>query len=432
MKAPVIDTSRFEQTAASIAHIAQRHRSQGGGKASEALYYELMAGYYARIQRASREGQPLVAHGAMVPPELLYALDIAPMLIEATSTGTVASLKIQDEMLRLGDRVGWGLNICSSRRVEAAMLVKGWLPRPDAIIWSNNVCDAVAKSGLFLQNLYDIPGFFLDRPYGTSARDKRYYAEEIEELGRFLQGFANRTLDVGRLHEVMNNAWKTADLHREIYELRGARPCPMSNRQGMQVATIGTLYSGTHEGLNYFLTVRDELQGMVAKGIGYASEEKHRLISLFPTPIYALKLLDWMEREHGVMIVSEPLNSCWGDWELQPADLFGSLAAKCFAMPNSRQLHGPAHVAAIFDSVKAAVKNRADGAIYWANITCPQCLALIRLLSDALSEQAGIPTLVLRVDVQDPSTFSHEDIKSQLEVFLKNLSVNRHKLANGK
>lgn len=404
-----------------MADIAQRHRSRQDSETSETLYYELMARYFKRIQDAILSGYPVVAYGGFVPPEVFYALDIVPMQMESASNGTVATLKIHDEVFALSQGIGQWLDTCSSRRIEAAMLANGWIPRPDAIVWGCSSCDPNAKSGYLIKKRYGIPGFFLDHPYEANEKDKKYYAGELAELFDFLEELAGRRMDRNRFHQVLNNAWKMSQLHREICELQGMAPCPMSNRQGSQVVAIGSLYSGTEEGVNYFQMVKDELQASVKNGVGFAFQEKHRLIGLFHAPIYVLKIMDWMEREQGSVIVAEPFSSHWGDWEVATNDLLGSLAAKCFALPNSRQLHGPAYRAAIPDAVEDALRYHADGAIYWANDTCPQCLSMIRLLTDALYEKAGIPTLVLHMDTMDPSSASHEEIKAKIEDFLERL-----------
>jgi len=405
-----------------LADIAQRHRSRQNGETSETLYYELMARYFKRIQDALKEGRPVVAYNGFVPPELFYALDIVPMQMESASNGTVATLKIHDEVLALSQDVGRWLDICSSRRIESVMLAQGWIPRPSAIVWGNNSCDPNAKAGYLIKYHYGVPGFFLDRSFRANKKDRQYYAGELGELVHFLEGLTDNTMDRDRLRQVIENAWKMAQLHREICDLQGAVPCPMSNRQGSQVVAIGSMFSGTEEGVNYLQMVRGELQSSVKKKVGFAYREKHRLIGLFHAPTYVLKIMDWMEREQGAVIVAEPFSSHWGEWEVVPNDLLGSLAAKCFAIPNSRQLHGPAHEAAIPDAVGDALKYKADGAIYWANVSCPQCLSLIRLLTDALQKKAGIPTLVLHMDTMDPSSASHEEIKANIEDFMERLS----------
>lgn len=417
-----IDTSKFDAMTNIMASIAQRHRSRQDSELSETLYFELMERYFRRIQKAQKEGQSMVAYSGFIPPEVFYALDIVPMQMESTSNGTVATLKIHDEVFALSQGVGQWLDTCSSRRIEAAMLANGWIPRPDAIVWGCSSCDPNAKSGYLTKKRYGIPGFFLDHPYEANEKDRRYYAAELAELLNFLEGLTGRKMTHNRLHHVLNNTWKMAQLHREICELQGTTPCPMSNRKGSQILVIGSMYSGTEEGVNYFQTVKDELQASVKKGVGYAYQEKHRLIGLFHAPTYVLKIMDWMEREQGAVIVAEPFSSHWGDWEVDTNDLLGSLAAKCFAIPNSRQLHGPAYQAAIPDAVEDVLRYHADGAIYWANVTCPQCLSMIRLLTDALQEKAGIPTLVIHLDTMDPSSISHEEIKAKTEDFLERLS----------
>lgn len=415
-----------------MGRIAERHRSHPDGGAAETLYFEMMTRYYRRMQSAHKKGRLLVAHSTMLPVELFQVMDIVPMQMETTTTATVATLKNQEEVLGLARAAGWGGGICSSHLVQAAMISKGWLPRPDAVVWGSNVCDPNSKSGQVMRDVYGVPGFFVDRPYGASDRDREYYARELAEMVEFLERLAGRRMDPDRLRRALETTREMSRLHQEIAGLRGARPCPMSNRQGTLTSVIGSVWAGTEEGLNYMRTVRDGLRAGVENGTGFAHQEKHRLVQLFPPPAHAMKIMEWMEREQGAVIVSEPFATGWGDWGVNPDDLMGSLAGKSFAMPNSRQLHGPACEAALPEIVGQALRHKATGAIYWANVTCPHSLGLIRLATDALRERAGIPTLVLYSDMIDPSGVSSEDVKVQIEGFLEKLVGARGQIGNPK
>ena len=144
-------------------------------------------------------------------------------------------------------------------------------------------------------------------------------------------------------------------------------------------------------------------------------------MTIFNPPTYNWKLLDWLQREQGASIVAHPYYHHWGDWEWDPSQPLKSLAQKYLATPGMRQMHGPAQEA-VADCVSDAIAHRAEGAIYWANIGCPQGCGIMRAVKDAVVKGAGLPFFVINIDYGDPSFVSHEEIKERLEEFFEVLA----------
>lgn len=71
--------------------------------------------------------------------------------------------------------------------------------------------------------------------------------------------------------------------------------------------------------------------------------------------------------------------------------------------------------------VKEAVEFQVHGVIFWATSGCRQGNAMARVLKDALIRETNIPTLVLDMDVSDPSFTSIEEMQERLESFLERL-----------
>ena len=85
-------------------------------------------------------------------------------------------------------------------------------------------------------------------------------------------------------------------------------------------------------------------------------------------------------------------------------------------------MHGPADEGMVPDIIQDAVEFKAQGAIYWAHIGCRTSCAMIRTVKDALREKVGIPTLVLDMDILDPSFVSDAQMKEKLEGFFETLA----------
>ena len=390
---------------------------------SDQLYYELMHRYYQRVLQADKEGKFIASYTVQVPTELFYALDLVPMFLEGVSMTIAITQKAYEDIYSAAKSFGLTPECCSAHRCLTGTFSLNWSPRPGVVLWSNQVCDNTAKAGDNLLHLYDVPGFFLDSPFRYGPEEMEYFAQELEEMTHFLEGLSGRKLDLGRLRECLELSRQAVELHKEIYSLRRASPYPMANRKGPHCASMARLYLGAPEGVEYMKAVRDEAKEKVERGVGYLPQgERFRVIGLFTPPNYNYKILDWMEKEHGVALVAEPYNSHWGEFEWDLDRPFLTLARRAYNHPTCKQMQGPVEEGVVEDSVKDAVEHKAEGAIYWAHIGCRQTCATIKMVKDALAEKAGIPTLVVDIDTGDPSFVSDEELKDKLEGFFELLA----------
>lgn len=398
-----------------------RHRKANPTTRSEELYYASMADYFQNIQQAKEEGKPVVGHTVMLPLEIFYAMDIVPMHLECSASMMTILLNKYEEYLGAARGYGLAPETCSGHRILAASFLQDELPHPDFVVWSNQVCDNTAKSGDALMDIYGIPGFYLDRPYRYSGPEMTYMVKELEHLIRFLEEQTGRKMDYDKLKETVRLSQKVIDLYREIYALRKHRPAPMRNRVLMNQMLIEMFFTGAPQGVEYFETVRDDIAEKVKSKQGIVAQENYRLLFLFLPPFYEMKLMDWLEREHGAMSVMEPFLTVWPeDFYMDPDKPLESLARKLFFRCLGRQMHGPADPV-MDDALQTAREFQPDGAIYFAHIGCRQACALIRSMKDSLRKELDLPTLVIDCDIMDPSLTSSEELRNKFEEFFEML-----------
>ena len=424
MKIVAPDTTHYQALVDTLERMLQHRRGLPTTQADE-LYYKLLLDYYRRPLHAQQEGKKLVAHAAYIPPEVFHALDIVPLNLESWCIVFSSVLKDFEGLASVAKGYGLPPEVCSAHRVQAALFLKGWLPRPDAVVWSQQICDSISHSGHLLKEVYGLPGFYVDRPYGYDDKAVKYYAQEMGGMVAFLEDLAGRRMDWDRLLEALAQSQEISRLQGQINSLTRAIPSPAPNRLGVQLQVINWLGLGTREGVAFCQNRREELQDRVERGKGYYPRERHRLISLFPPPAFRWKLLDWMGREHGASIVAEPYAYHWGPWEVDPRQPLETLARRCFAVPTSRHYHGAINYSMVPDAVEDALSHHCQGAIYFAMINCRQGAAMVRTVKDALREKAGIPTLVVDIDVLDPTFVTDDELKDKIEGFLETLEEGR-------
>ncbi|MEE9203009.1 MAG: 2-hydroxyacyl-CoA dehydratase family protein [Dehalococcoidia bacterium] len=409
------ELSRYHQMVTILEDIAQRRRQANSG--ADAMYYQLLADYYGGVLRARQDGGFVVAHTLMLPTEPFYAMDVTPLCMEVV-TSTLMVLHREYEDL-IGTSKSFGLNpfLCSVHKSVAGAWIKGWVPTPDAVVWSKQACENTAMIGSALMEICGCPGYHVDRPYRCLDKEIAYYAAELQGMVDFLEGLSGRKLDEDKLRQSIKYAGEMVGLQKRIYELRKAVPSPSTNRRSAQIQTINWLYFGTAEGVAFNQAIVDEMTALVAQGKGYAPQERFRLLTLFPAPIHSWKVLDWMQQEFGANVVADPFLSHWGEWEPEPEQGLLSIARRCFAIPACREMHGPAQEAMVGDAVADAVAFKADGVLYWANLGCSHGTGTIRLLRDTITRELGLPFYVIDMEYCDPSIVAPDAIKERLEEF---------------
>ncbi len=395
-----------------------KHRKARPTLKSEEIYYELTLKYFDKIMAAREEGRPIVGHTVMSPTEIFYAMDLAPMSLENVACMQAILLNKYEEYLGTARSFGLAPETCSAHRMLTGAFLNQAVTSPDVLVWTNQVCDNTAKSGDALMDIYGMPGFFLDRPYKYTEEGVRYFTTQMEELVRFLEETTGRKLDYDKLKEAVRLSGRVIEVYREIFELRKARPAPMRNRNLMNQNTIEGLFSGAPEAVSFIELVRDEIKANVDAGKGVVDDERYRLLFLFLPPFYELKILDWLERDHGAVSVMEPFISYYAPGAMDPENPLESIARKCFYRHTAQPMHGPSDPF-VNDTLRMAKEFSAEGAIYFAHIGCRQACALIRTLKDRLKDELDVPTLVIDVDIMDPSLSSGDEIREKFERFFE-------------
>lgn len=417
------DLRRYEQMVSVLGEVARRRRQ--AGSVADAMYYQLLADYYARVLEAKQVGGLVVAHTLMLPTEPFYAMDAVPLCMEVASSSLMVLHREYDELL--GTSKSFGLNpfLCSVHKSIIGAWVKGWLPAPDAVVWSKQVCENTAMVGSALMEVCRCPGYHVDRPYRRLDREIGYYAAELQGMVDFLEELSGLKLDEDKLRQSIGYAGEMVALQREIYRLRQTVPCPSANRRSAQVQTINWCYFGTPHGVAFNRAILEEMKALVAQGRGYAPHERFRLLTLFPAPIHSWKVLDWLQQELGVTVVADPFLSHWGEWEAEPEAGLLSVARRCFAIPACREMHGPAVEAMLADAVADARDFKADGVLYWANLGCSHGTGTVRLLRDTITRELGLPFFVADMEYCDPSIVAPGEIREKLEGFCELLAERR-------
>ena len=418
------DPSKLRMAVNRLGAILQHRKSHPTEARSDELYYELMLNYFKGIVDAVEEDKPLVAYGAFIPNEILYAFDLVPYHPEMISTASVAMLKGYDEAFDTSRSYGLPWELCSAHRLTLAALMQGFLPKPKAGVVAVTLCDNVGKSEQAICKVYESPIFFAEFPRGGFLQQTHidYFVQQLEGVIEFLSQVTGKGPDLDRLRYAIEISAKTIEIQRTIYERGKSIPSPLLNRYINQFFLINWLYEGLPEGLSFSKTVLEDIENRQERQ-ELPCPEIYRLLSLCTPVNYDWKLVNWLQREKGAALVSAPFDFCWQPEAIDLSQPLITLAHKCcYASPYFRYVNGPIEPA-VNMVVKEAVEFRVNGVIFWATAGCRQGNAMARVLKDALVREATIPTLVLDMDVSDPSFASIEEMQEKIESFLERLEL---------
>ncbi len=398
--------------------LARLNRARPETRKSQSLYYQMLVDYYTRVSTAHQEGKKIASHTVFFPSEILYAMDIVPMHTEMTTWLIALFLKEQAELLEKGAEQGLVPEICSPHRGVAGIFASNSIPRPDAILWSNLICDNTAKSGELMMELSGSPGFFLDNPFRNSPGEIDYLVGELQDMVDFLEEQTGNKMNWNKLSETIERTQHEIELYREISELRKVVPSPMNILGYLELLAADYMYPGQPEATQYLTLLRDELKEMVEKGRGAVNPENFRLMTLFIPPMHLMTSLARLFDERGAVSVVEPLFTLWSEGELDPDNPLRSVAIKSFMMPERRSMYGPLSQQALDDITVCAEQYNTDGAIYWAFMGCRHTCATIKIIKDTLSE-IDIPMLTIDCDIVDPTITPEEEVTDKIEQFFE-------------
>jgi benzoyl-CoA reductase/2-hydroxyglutaryl-CoA dehydratase subunit BcrC/BadD/HgdB len=398
--------------------VGRMNKNRPGGMKSEQLYYQMLDKYFSNVLRANAEQGFVAAHTVFFPVEVLYAMGVTPLHNEVTTWTSALLLGNQADFLTAGAEAGLAAEICSPHRGLAGGYLRGLLPKPDAVLWSNLICDNTAKSGEYIMELTGCPGFFLDHPFDRSEREKSYLVEELKDLVEFLGKASGRKMDWDKLAQNVAEMDKQIKLQSEICELRKAVPSPFPTRRFLEFLTVDYMFASQPEETEYLVALRDELAEMVQQGRGAVSPERFRLMTFFIPPIYLIAFLESMSQEFGAVSVVEPLFTYWKYEPLDPSRPLESVVKKSYMIPESRTMYGPLGKDTLSDIVDCASQYKVDGAIYYAFIGCRHTCATIKMFKDVLNGM-DIPVLTLDCDIVDPTINNQTEVRQKMEQFFE-------------
>ncbi len=387
---------------------------------------------YFDLHKEGLDGKrKVVVHPFNFPPEILHALGVAPIVIEAIST-IAASAPVS----RFPDHVGKYLDfakesglpgtLCPGQLGGAAAILYGDLPKPDLIICgAPGFCDVNSKILEYTARTLDIPLMYIDISPYHNERGLAYFRNSFKEIIGQLEDFTGNKLDEDRLRQVVKNSNKMTALADEILDLQALSPSPVPNLYLFMNVGMRVTMAGRPEALGVYKAALKSAKEKLRKGKGALRKEKVRAIWLYTSIYFDPGFMQWIKKI-GMASVIDIL----AYFPVKPIDttnmdtMLDGLAEMGINYPMARQMKGAADDIGswVEDMVYLSKKFNVDCAIFSGNPACKRACGFYKVLSDRLKNELGVPSLTLDADSWDRRVTSIPAVKEKIETFLETIA----------
>jgi len=372
------------------------------------------------------EGKKLVYHFFETSPQLCISMDMIPVCIE-TITILMAALFNEgcEEEIDILEAEGFPAHLCSGQKGFLGAYLAGSVPAPDYFLKPSVPCDPSNLLFQYMAKLTGAPYVIIDAPYYSNQRAFDYYKTEIINAYKELGNMSGNELDMDKLRQTVQFTNEQLRYVYELQELRKITPCPDPAMHRAMDFALYTLFGFSDKVVDYFRIVYDEAKQRADRGEGVIPDGKQEIRTLWTWAFegYDLSIYHWMEEEYGATYLECGLTILPEDQigfidDHDPDSMMDGLARLTFHYPMSRQVTSYADIW-INDFTKLARSHHADCAIFAGHMACKHGWALNKLLSDAIREEAHIPTLRFEMDIADKRFTPPAEVKKNLAEFFE-------------
>ncbi len=381
------------------------------------LQKEMIAGHYRALANAAEEGRKVVY--TFVPgnlTELMRSFDVLPLLPEINALQS-GMRKLSGGYISEAEKQGHSEDVCTYVKCDIGMLKKGnvgptgeKLPEPDLLLLSYTGCFTFMKWFELLRQEYDCPVAMLHVPYQADGlihdHHRDYIVEQLEtEVIPKLEQVTGRRFDEDRLRERLALSVQAEDDLVWVLESAKNVPSPIDAYFGgvYYIGPMFTAFRGTQEGVDYYRTLRAEIEERLAQGRGpitphgEVERERYRLVMEGPPNWTSFRDFWQMFSDEGAVVVASSYTKVGGLYDRgfrhDPGRPLATLAEYCF----------------MINSVKSC-----------NSFSVGQLLMLRQL-----EERTGVPGGFIESDLVDPRYFSAANIKNRIESYLQMLEQKR-------
>ncbi len=373
---------------------------------------DIINDYYLQFKKQTRKCFWL---SAFVPSEIVQCFDVDIFYPESYAA-MLAVRNISSELISIADSSGFNESICSYMRIfNGALEFKeklpfGKIPKPDALIATNNQCGTLLLMWKLLAERYDVPLFIIDFPANNEQTGiNQYLTSQLNDFIHFLEAIVNHQLDVNKLKENVINSSKISSLWWKLCDEVFREKKNIS----LQILTNNFFFPivCAHCDIKTVKFLEDALNRICEKvevnnndykriyWWGYPfwfSNEKFPKLSKFGSKIIANNYLSWW---------CIPINT--------EGNIIENIAKSYLNTYLNRSLKSK-----LSEFEKDYKRYNIDGVIVHSNSSCKRDSVISKKIVSELTNQ-NIPTIEIEGDMCDKNKFQEKQAFTRIEAFLE-------------
>jgi benzoyl-CoA reductase/2-hydroxyglutaryl-CoA dehydratase subunit BcrC/BadD/HgdB len=392
----------------------------------------IMGRHFLAIEQAYRDGKPTAWATSGSPVEILYTMDVQPMLPENSATISAAQ-KFSQKFIEIAEEQGYSYDLCSYFKTNLgavlsnAGITEGGTRKPTFMLSTDVICDTHVNWFQVQAERFNVPHFTLDIPHVVSNTNNRQYnyfknyiVEQLYDLLDFIQEITGHEYSEEKAREVTKNSWDLSMIWQDIYNLRKNVPCPISTRD-----TFGGLFPlfcmpGLKAPIKLYKRMYKEAKERIDNGIGALENEKYRLLFEGIPFWYNLRYFSKLEK-YGAIIVYEPYTYAFSKYmnpKVTKEYVFDKpIEAMAELMLSFWYIYDlETRIKKFAETVK---EWKIDGVIMHENLSCRPNSCGMYDLKKHLMDDYDIPCLIITADQNDARKFNEIQITNQIESFIQ-------------
>jgi bcr-type benzoyl-CoA reductase subunit B len=390
---------------------------------SVARMKEIMTHYYVDAKTAEQSGKKVAWITSGGPVEPLIAMDIIPVYPE-NHGAMIGAGKMGADLCEKSETMGYSRDLCSYARSDIACAPInggpiGGLPKPDMLVCCNNICGTVLKWFEIQARYYNAPLFILDTPFCHTkfpSEARTYVRKQIDEYIAFLEHVCGNTFDRDRMKEVGRLSMDGQRLWHAVLDTTRHKPAPMSAFDAFFHLSLIVTLRGTHQVIDYYTALLNEMKERIAEGIGAIAHEEYRLLWDNIPVWYRTRWLSEKFAAHNTCLVADTYTSAWcGALKYMDENDFLETMAEGYT-----RIYLNIGVDQMADEVIQMVdRYQADGMVMHSNRSCKPYSFGQYDIQRIVLEKKNIPSLIIEADMVDERSFAESQIETRIEAFME-------------
>ena len=387
---------------------------------------ELIGLHYLKGNYAHMDGKVAwVTSGA--PMEFLQTLGFHIHYPE-NHAAICAAARMTVDIATEAENAGYSQDICSYARTDFGSLLSGKtavraIPPPDLLLACTNICQTVLQWYRVLAEHFDVPLVLIDTPFiytQVTEHAVAYVKRQIEEGILISERVAGKSLDPRAFEETARLSRMAAQLWSQLLERGKHHPAPISViDQFTQMAPVVEL-RGEPASVDLYAAMLKEVDERISQGVGAVRGETKRLLWDNLPVWYRLRWLAEFLGQHGIILAASTYTNAWGELAnlLDSQDPLEAMA-RTYIYPILNRGAGDK----LATMRRMVVDYDLDGVILHSDRSCKPYSVGQMDQRDHLTNETGIPALLLEADHSDPRNFSEQQVANRLSAFVEILEA---------